>query len=772
MLHSKANWKTLTIESDAKLINDISFKLSPVVEKLLLQRGIRSSREAEKFLFPSLDDVHPPEKIQWMDKAATRVREAIEQNEKILVYGDYDADGVTSTAVLIKALEELGANCSYYIPNRFTEGYGPNEEAFRQAYANGFTVIITVDNGITAVHEANVAKALGVDLIITDHHEAQNELPDAYAIIHPALSEDYPFKELAGVGVAFKFAQYLLGFFPKHLLGFVAIGTIADLVSLTDENRVLSYYGLKELTISNTPGISALKQICKIEGNVTEEDVGFKMGPRLNAVGRLQDAGLAVELLLTEFQEEAQELAEEIDQLNQERQRIVEVIRKEAEKMVDPSKFGVMIVYKENWNEGVLGIVASRLVKQFDRPAIVLNFNPETNELKGSARSIPAFDLFTNCMKVRHLFSKFGGHAQAAGMTIPLENVEKIQEALDGYMKEQLTEEDCKEEIIISGEVEIAEINEGLIDEINRLAPYGMGNPKPVFKIEHIPAEGRQIGSKKNHLKLQFREDGKLLDGIGFGFGNLYYAISPNTPLQVVGELGINEWNGNRKPQIMIQDMRIEEWQLFDYRGRKNVDFSFLANEEVIAVSENPLEYSFIPTISYEAKDQELQKVPHLILCTLPARLNDLIQLIQKIQPVNIYACFQLNDSAYLKTFPTREDFVWLYALFHKRKTIDMKREIQSIMKVKSWSKEHIVFMLRVFSELEFVRMDNGVVHVNPTPEKKDLEAADVYQERLRQLEIEQQLYYSNYEEFKNWFTPYINYLETEKSKEEMINGL
>ena len=770
MLHSKANWKTFKIESDATLINDTSFEVSPVVEKLLLQRGIRSSKEAEKFLSPSYEDIHPPEEIQWMDKAAARVREAMEQNEKILVYGDYDADGVTSTALLMKALEEIGANCSYYIPNRFTEGYGPNEAAFRQAYANGFTVIITVDNGITAVHEADVAKSLGIDLIITDHHEAQNEIPDAYAIIHPALSADYPFKELAGVGVAFKFAHYLLGYFPKHLLELVAIGTIADLVSLTDENRIFTYYGLKELTTSNTPGIAALKQICKIEGNVTEEDVGFKIGPRLNAVGRLQDAGLAVELLLTEFTEEAQELAEEINQLNQERQRIVEEIRKEAEKMVNPSKFGVMIVYKENWNEGVLGIVASRLVKQFGKPAIVLNFNPETNELKGSARSIPAFDLFTNCMKVRHLFSKFGGHAQAAGMTIPLENVGLIQDALDEYMREQLTEEDCKEEITISGEIAIAEINEGLINEINRLAPYGMGNPKPIFKIEHIPAEGRQIGSKRNHLKLQFHEDGKTLDGIGFGFGNLYYAVSPNTPLQVVGELGINEWNGNRKPQMMIQDMRIEEWQLFDYRGRRNVDFSFLETEEAVAVSEQPLENISIPTISYKAKDEELPKVPHLILYQLPSHMEELIQLIQKIQPVNIYACFQLNESAYLKTFPTREDFVWLYALFHKRKTIDMKQEIQSIMKIKSWSKEHIIFMLRVFSELKFVTMDNGVVHVNPNPEKKDLKTADAYQSRVRQLEIEQQLYYSNYEEFKNWFTPYMGYLKN--PKEEMINGL
>ena len=769
MLHSKANWKLLENESGATLVKDIPLEVSPIVEKLLLQRGIRLASEAKMFLSPSLEDLHEPEKIANMEKAVTRVRKAIEMGEKILVYGDYDADGVTSTVVMIKALEELGANCSYYIPNRFTEGYGPNEEAFRAASANGFSLIITVDNGITAIHEADIAKALGIDLIVTDHHEAQEELPDAYAIIHPGTSPEYPFKDLAGVGVAFKFAQCLLGYFPKHLLEFAAIGTIADLVPLKGENRIIAYYGLKAITSSLSPGIAALKQISQIDGNVTEEDVGFKIGPRLNAVGRLQDASLAVEVLLSESFDEAIELAEEINRLNQERQRIVEEITKEAMEMVDPDHFGVLIVHHEDWNEGVLGIVASKLVKKFDRPAIVLKLNKETNELKGSARSIPAFDLFAHCMEVRHLFHKFGGHAQAAGMTIPVENIDELQHSLDRMIRESLTEDDFKQELVICGELKVSDINETMIGEINRLAPYGIGNPKPIFKITEVPIDKRQIGSKMNHLKLQFQHDGVILDGIGFSMGELFHHISPNTPLETVGELGINEWNGNRKPQIMIQDMRIDEWQLFDFRGRRNVDFSFLEGKSALAIGERMIGGLEVPFIPYEPIDEPLQNADHLILLDLPGRLEDLTEIIRKVKPMNIYASFQLQDSVYLKSFPSREDFIWLYALIHKRKRLDINTEIPAIMKAKSWSKEYIMFMLEVFSDLNFIQIDHGIVQLNPKPEKKELESSTVYQKRLSRLEIERTLFYSNYEQLKSWFQPLMDHL---KPKEEIKDGL
>ncbi|MDY0408560.1 single-stranded-DNA-specific exonuclease RecJ [Paracerasibacillus soli] len=371
MLPSKSKWNFLKIhEQDNFNGTDETLNMSPFLINLLMQRDVMTIEEAKKFLNPVIQDLHNPVQLHSIEKASERIVKAIEYGEKILVYGDYDADGVTSTTVMIEALRELGANCDFYIPNRFSEGYGPNEQAFQLAHEQGVSVIITVDNGIAAVQEAAVAKELGIDLIITDHHEVQDAIPDAFSIIHPKCSENYPFKELAGVGVAFKLAQYILGYFPEDLLDLVAIGTIADMVPLLDENRVLAFYGLQRLTTTRRPGLKALIKSCKIEGNVTEEDVGFLIGPRLNAVGRLQDATLAVELLLTDDEMEAEVIAEEIEQLNQERRNIVEKIVKEAEQSVDANDLpGVIVVAKPGWNQGVLGIVASGLLKSLiDQP--------------------------------------------------------------------------------------------------------------------------------------------------------------------------------------------------------------------------------------------------------------------------------------------------------------------------------------------------------------------------------------------------------------------
>ncbi|MGJ9457073.1 single-stranded-DNA-specific exonuclease RecJ [Oceanobacillus sp. CF4.6] len=772
MLESKAIWKYTTTENKTEVLTDDTLDLSPTVRKLLQQRGITNTEDARKFLSPDIKNLHSPLQIDSIDKASERVHKAIDSNEKILVFGDYDADGVSSTTVLIKALNELGALCDYYIPNRFTEGYGPNESAFKRASENGYSLIITVDTGIASVHEAIIAKQLGIDLIITDHHEPQKELPEAYAILHPKCSPDYPFQELAGVGVAFKFAQALLGYFPKHLLEFAAIGTIADLVPLVDENRILAFYGLHALTISNNPGIKALKRICKIEGNVSEEDVGFLIGPRINAVGRLQDADLAVKLLLTEDAEMAQEIAEEIDAINEQRKKIVNDIVKEAELIVQSSEsHGVIIAAKEGWNEGVLGIVASKLVRKYDRPAIVLTIKPETGVVKGSARSIPAFDLFQNCMKIRDLFTHFGGHSQAAGMTFPLENLEIVQNKLDLFIQEELTEADFKQEITISAELALEDISEGLVSEIDKLAPFGMENPKPIIQVKEIPSDARKIGSAKNHLKLQFKKEGFSLDGIAFGMGELYDYISPNTPLTIAGELGINEWNGNRKAQIFIRDMKIEEWQLFDFRGKRKMEIKPAGNGKDLIISNSDERiHDQIEQVSYNTSMEILDEKNSLYLYDLPVKLESLKRIIQHVKPVNIYVFFHLEDSAYLSAFPSREEFVWFYALCRQRKVMDMKQELTKIMNHKGWSKDKVIFISNVFFELGFVKIENGIIEVQSDPIKKDLQDSKLYQDRLEKAAIEKQLYYSNYQELKKWFTSCMDYLGS--PKEEVINGL
>jgi single-stranded-DNA-specific exonuclease len=775
MLQSKANWKYINNE-DADHWMDESIGYSPVIQELLLQRGVTTKQAALKFLSPAMEDLYKPDKIAMIDKAAKRVYDAIDRQEKILVYGDYDADGVSSTTVLLKALKEIGADCDFYIPNRFKEGYGPNEEAFRLAHHNGFRLIITVDTGIASVHEAKIAKELGIDLIITDHHEIQDELPDAYAIIHPKHSPDYPFQELAGVGVAFKFAEKLLGYLPKHLLEFTAVGTIADLVPLVSENRILAYYGLKAISNTSNKGIKALKRLCNIEGGVTEEDVGFLLGPRINAAGRLQDAGLAVQLFMTEDTEEAEQIAEEIQQLNQERQQIVKEIVLEAEEMViaDKDEQPVIIVYKEGWNEGVLGIVASRLVQKYDRPAIVMACKQETHEVKGSARSIPAFDLFANCMEVRNLFTHFGGHAQAAGMTLPFENVEELEKELKQRILQQLSANDFKQLIEISQTLPITEINEALIHDINKLAPFGMKNPKPLVEIKAVPFEARQIGADKSHLKLQFKDDGIQVDGIGFGMGELYTKLTDGTEVSVVGELGINEWNGNRKAQIMFKDIKIDEWQLFDYRGKKQLDLQNIVNDDrsslVIHTNHDTDYLQHTMQITYHADAESIPKVNNLYLLTLPSNLQELKNIIAAAKPENIYACYYIENSSYLQALPSRENFKWLYIVLMKQKQLEIKKAIVMIMKRQGWKKEKVIFMFQVFQELEFVSIENGIVYLNKQPVKKDLSESSLYQKRLHEIEIERTLYYSSYADLKKWFSNWMD--DIENPKEEILHGL
>lgn len=782
MLASKAKWQYHEHDSEDKL--DLVDKLpikSPITVDLLKQRGLHTLEEMNQFLTPSIDDLNSPQMLSMVDKATARIKHAIEKNEKILVFGDYDADGICATALLIKVLEELGANCDYYIPNRFTEGYGPNENAFQEAYKQGFQLIITVDTGIASFHEADVAKSLGMDLIITDHHEVQDTLPDAYAIINPKCSPDYPFKDLAGVGVVFKLAESLLGYFPEELLDLVAIGTIADLVPLVNENRILAYFGLRQLSKTNNLGLKALKKICQIDGHVTAENVGFLLGPRINAVGRISDAKMAVRLLTTADDVEAEELAEQVNALNIERQQIVNHIVKEAEQLVaEREQQQIIIVYKEGWHEGVLGIVASRLVQKFDRPAIVLTYDSALDQLKGSARSIPAFNLFENCMKIRELFTEFGGHAQAAGMTFPFENLTLIQQSLNELIENQLTEADFKQVIEISRSVQITDLTERLYEDLQSLEPFGIGNPKPIFHLAAIPQESRQIGQAKNHLKLRFHEEQHNLEGIGFGMGDIWHYITPQTEISLVGELNINEWNGIKTPQLMIKDVAINTWQLFDHRGKRTTDLSVYVREEDhhLIVSEHignhPLQHvtdmENVSEITYNINIDSLTKVNSLYLFDLPPSLDILGKIIANTQPENIHVCFYLKESLFLKNFPSREDFKSLYALIYHHKKINIQQELPRLLQVKNWKTAKVNFMLDVFLELEFITKEHEVIKLIENPVKTDLQQSTHYQKWFHACSIEQKLYYSTYQELRSWFAQYMS--KRESPKEELVHGL
>jgi single-stranded-DNA-specific exonuclease len=770
MLKAKTRWDILTNDHEKIELLSNELNIAPLVASLLISRGFNTIETAKAFLFTENQDFHDPFLLDDMEKTVNRINQAILNNERILVYGDYDADGVSSTTVLMTVLTDKGANVDFYIPNRFTEGYGPNENAFRWAKDEGYTLIITVDTGISALHEADVAKELGIDLVITDHHEPGPILPDAFSIIHPKKDScPYPFKELAGVGVAFKLAHALLGQVPTSLLEIAAIGTIADLVPLHGENRLLASKGISMLQTSNRVGIKALLKVCGIESNeITEETIGFALAPRINAVGRLEDADPAVHLLMTNDREEADMLAEQIDLLNKQRQQLVndmtEEAIKEVEELYPPDKNSVLVIAKEGWNAGVVGIVASRLVDRFYRPTIVLSIDSNKGIAKGSARSIAGFDLFANLSTCRDILPHFGGHPMAAGMTLNLEDVDLLRSRLNHLAGECLTKEDFIPITNVDVVCSLHDVTIDTITQLNRLAPFGMSNPKPRVLIKDATLNSiRRIGSNQSHLKIVLEDEGVTLDGVGFGFGEVYDHISPVSKLSILGELSINEWNNFRKPQVMIQDVAVNHWQLFDYRGTKDIhkviDGVPSHNRKLVVFNQDTLNKlqlgnynEEVIVLSSSEKVQLNLSSSHVILIDLPTSKNRLHDLFKSSFPERIYTLFYNQHNHFFSTIPTREHFKWFYAFLTKRGSFDIKRYGMELAKRLGWSIETIDFMSQVFFELEFVKIDNGIISLSTIATKRDLIESETYRLKQEQLELENEYLYSSYQQLKQLF--------------------
>lgn len=772
MLRSKQRWKIETENHDLVQQFVSELKISSVVANLLLNRGISSVEEARNFLYIEKTEFHDPFLMKGMRQAVERIHSAIENGEKILIFGDYDADGVSSTAVMIETLKQLDADFQFYIPNRFTEGYGPNEPALRKAKEAGFSLVITVDTGISAVHEAAIAKEIDLDLIITDHHEPPPVLPNAFTIINPKQAECfYPFKYLAGVGVAFKLAHALLGQPPEHLLDFAVIGTIADLVPLRGENRLIVKKGLKALQKTKRPGLLALKKVAGIDDKeLTTDHVGFGIGPRINAVGRLASATPAVELLISEDKSEAERLAAEIDELNKKRKDMVNQITEEALEIVERQfasieDHKVLIIAEKGWNAGVIGIVASRLVERYYRPTIVLSIDEEKGIVKGSARSIEGFDMFINLSQSRDILPHFGGHPMAAGLTMKIEDLDELRERLNKQANEVLTKKDYLPITTVDLTVSIKDITVSIIEEMSLLAPFGISNPTPKVLIQDAKlTQMRRIGSEENHLKMLVEEDGQTLDCIGFQFGHLYHEISMVAKVSAVGTLSINEWNGHSKPQLIIEDIAVLDWQLFDFRGNGNfTKYRHLPKEKAVCIyfdkntitalnlSDDGYELIFI---SDEKSVVELDFTgKYLFFLDLPSEKKQIEQLlVSGTKPERIYTIFYHNEDHFFTTIPSREHFRWFYAFLVKRPNFDLKKYTHQLAKHKGWSKDTIDFMVQVFFELEFVTIDNGLISLSANIEKRELNQSKTYNRKQEQANLENELYYSSYNELKNWF--------------------
>lgn len=767
MLQSKATWKII----DEMIDEHDQCSIEEIINKLLLQKGIEAAEDREKFLHPSLDFIQPAEKLAHIEKAKNRVERAINDDEYIIVYGDYDADGVTATTVLVEGLRMLGANCQYYIPNRFSDGYGLNEQKISEFANDNVSLIITVDTGIANVEEVKAANELGIDIIITDHHEIQDELPPAFAIIHPALSENYSFKSLAGVGVAFQFVHYLLGELPEDLLDLVAIGTIADLVPLVGENRIFAYAGLKQINKTNRIGLKKIIQSARIDDEITSWDIAFRIAPRINAVGRLEDASIVVQLLLTSDEMEAEEIITYIESLNNKRKQLVDTIVAEAKSRVDEDELFIMLA-DETWHEGVLGIAASHLVKQFHRPVLLLTKSQKGNTLKGSARSIPAFDLFQSGLEIKHLFTSFGGHSQAAGLSFTAENFDDIKAHFMRACEEQLRADDFKPEIVVSQQLQVGQISEKLVKNVNMLAPFGFGNEEPLFLIEAIPTQVRQIGQNNAHLKLQFYHDENMIEAIGFHFGKLAPLISKQAKVSFVGSLAINEWNGNRTVQIVIEDIAVKEWQLFDFRGKKRVlsiDSFIQADQNHVLVCEDEsdvVNYSVFNNLhitTYEKDPTLLPKANILFIYDLPKKLDALINVIKYTKPNAIHVSYDVKDSTFLIQLPNRDQFKSLYGYIKKFEPIYLTSDLPKIIQLTKLPKEVIIFMIKVFRDLQFIKVDEQLITINDHAQKTDLTESRTYQNLLELRKIEKILYYSSYEELKHWLQNHALTFEEEK---------
>jgi single-stranded-DNA-specific exonuclease len=542
--------------------------VSPLAAALLIARGHDSEEKALSFLNPSVDHLHEPYLLKGMREAVGRIQKAIENGEKILVWGDYDVDGTTGTTLLRKAIKILGGESVYHIPNRFTEGYGVNIPALEQSKANGVSLAITVDCGIRSFEPLEWAKNNGLDVIVTDHHLSDEVRgnPPAFAVVNPNQPDcRYPDKHLAGVGVAFKLAHALLREkgLERMVPGFMkiaAIGTVADIMKLSGENRAIVALGLRDLTNTNNYGLKALMEISDCRSDMKSYHIGFRIGPRINAAGRMDIARHVVELFECEEFEPARQLAAMLDSRNRERQRmqqqITEMALLETANLFD-SKF--VVVAGEGWHRGVIGLAASRIAERLYRPTIVLSI--DNGIAHGSARSVGSFHLLNALDNCSHLFEQFGGHAAAAGMQIRTENIDPLRAALNAYAVEALTDEDLIPVLNIDAHVSSASLSLGLLDELGGFEPFGAGNPKPVFVTKDLHIRDEPLVMKDKHLKFWLQNDaGKRFeavwwDGVERSRGR---TLSAGTRIEIAYTPEANTWNGNTRLQLVVEDLKTD----------------------------------------------------------------------------------------------------------------------------------------------------------------------------------------------------------------------
>lgn len=711
MIKSKYSWKIEDKKPDDGFFKLAKAKgLSQTAAQLIYERGIRTEEALDEFLTADLSQLHDPYLLHDMEKAVLRIRQAIEDGEQILVYGDYDADGMTSASIVKEALDMMGAEPLVYLPNRFTDGYGPNQSVYKYFIEQeAVSLIITVDNGVAGHEALSYAQTQGIDVIVTDHHSLPEELPEVFAIIHPEHPDaDYPFKHLAGCGVAFKLATALLESLPTDCLDLVAIGTIADMVSLTGENRVLVKNGLTMLKHTERVGLQELMSLSSIDlDQFTEDAVGFQIAPQLNALGRLDDPNPAIELLTGFDDQEAQAIALMIKEKNEERKALVQDIFDQAMAMVDPQK-PVQVLAQAGWHPGVLGIVAGRIMEAIGQTVIVLAI--DNGFAKGSARSLEAINIFEALSGNRDLFTAFGGHAGAAGMTLPVDNLEALSDLLCQFVIERGLDQTAKNTLTIDERLSLEDLSLDTLKSLDKLAPYGMDHPKPIFYVKDIKvSQARTMGQDQSHLKFKVSQGKTSFDVLAFGQGSQLQDFQQATGLELAVTLSVNHWNGNTSLQLMLVDARVEGVQLLDLRSK------------TAKLPEG------IPTI------EEDPNATVIVIKELPESFKDWRHQFADRTFDAIYFKNQIKHPYYLTGFGSREQFAKLYKTIYQFPEFDVRHKLTDLSRYLNIDKLLLIKLIQIFEELAFVTIEDGLMTVNPQAQKRDISESRIYQE-LKEL--------------------------------------
>lgn len=718
------------------------FQLSPIQAKLFSLRGITTEAAIDFWLNGTENDLADPFLMHDMDKAIDRINEAIDQGEKITIYGDYDADGITATAIMVDTLSILGADAHYFIPDRFKDGYGPNMDSYKKIVADGTKLIITVDNGITGIDEVAYAKKMGVDTIVTDHHTIQEQEPDAYAIVHCNYpGQKYPFDDYCGAGVAYTICRALMDDPMPELLDFAMIGTIGDMVKVNGEGHIIVKRGLEQLNSTEHVGLQALiKQAGLNLGSIDETDIGFTIAPRLNAVGRLADAKLAVELLLTDDEETAHKLAKQIEDLNTQRQELTKKVFDEAITQITTMGYGknkTLVLYDPNWHQGVLGLVANKIVEKVNKPTLLLT-KADNGEIVGSGRSKTGFNLFDALHPLaKTLLNKFGGHDFACGLSMPEQNISKLRQEFEKsyHLTTNVTIKHYDEVL------DPQNITMDLYQEIKIVGPFGTGDPEPVFEINEPDITNLTVmGQTKEHIRFQLNK----LKVVGFNKSYLTQNLIPFVK-KIFVKLSVNEWQNRKSIQAMLVDISfgipklVIPTKVIDFRNEKHL-LGFADQYLLFDPIDKDIslcKYDIDPNKVVFAEDYQDQN-QIITLLDAPHNISQLKNLIEQNNFKQIYLRFSI-DNLPVNKIPSETKFrdVLKYVYTHPGlKPKDYKLAAPYL----DMNVETIYFILRVFLELNFVKMEDVQIVPEKNAQNQALINSRYYQAVKSQVDFVQNL--------------------------------